>query len=165
MADADSCEARRPLFELLGELATVDSFFGHVSDDVQWTMVGRHPLAGKYRNKKDFLDGTLEQVRSRSGGLCFRLKQMYGTSSFVTVVMEGVATATDGRPYDPFYVWLCRFEGDTIVEVQAYVDTMVVTDLIDRVPSGDETAKEAPANAQAEARRTAVPGPLQLERP
>ncbi|MEU6120400.1 hypothetical protein [Streptomyces sp. NPDC047123] len=151
-------EIRRPLFQLLGELDTVDKFFEQVSDDVKWTMVGRHPLAGAYQNKRDFLDGTLEQIRARSGGLRFDLKQMYGTDSEVIVVMDGIATATDGEPYDPFYVWLCRFEGDTIVEVQAYVDTRVVTGIIDRVPVAGEPPTSAAA--QAEARRTRVPGPL-----
>ncbi|MGW5733222.1 MULTISPECIES: nuclear transport factor 2 family protein [Streptomyces] len=153
-----TCETRRPLFQLLGELDTVDKFFEQVSDDVKWTMVGRHPLAGVYQNKRDFLDGTLEQIRARSGGLRFDLKQMYGTDSEVIVVMQGIATATDGEPYDPFYVWLCRFQDDTIVEVQAYVDTRVVTGIIDRVA----VAGEAPGSAvaQAEARKTPVPGPL-----
>ncbi|MFC8127453.1 nuclear transport factor 2 family protein [Streptomyces sp. NPDC057302] len=153
-----TCETRRPLFQLLGELDTVDKFFEQVSDDVKWTMVGRHPLAGAYQNKRDFLDGTLEQIRARSGGLRFDLKQMYGTESEVVVVMEGIATATDGEPYDPFYVWLCRFEDDTIVEVQAYVDTRVVTGIIDRVPVAGEP--HTSAAEQAEARATRVPGPL-----
>ncbi|MGW8328771.1 nuclear transport factor 2 family protein [Streptomyces sp. NPDC055897] len=157
---AGTCETRRPLFELLGELDTVDKFFEHVADDVKWTMVGRHPLAGEYQNKRDFLDGTLEQVRSRSDGLRFDLKQMYGSDAEVIVVMEGVATASDGEAYDPFYVWLCRFEGDVIVEVQAYVDTRVVTGLIDRVPGAETGASQLSAEDQAEAARVCVPGPL-----
>ncbi|WP_353943975.1 hypothetical protein ABII15_21690 [Streptomyces sp. HUAS MG91] len=156
-----TCEDRREIFELLGDLSTVDKFFGeHVSDQVQWTMVGRHPLAGPYRNKRDFLDGTLEQVRARSGGLSFDLKAMYGTAEQTIVIMEGVATANDDNAYDPFYVWACRFADDKIVEVQAYVDSYVVTDLIHRVPSTREEPTALTAAQQAESRRTAVPGPL-----
>ncbi len=155
-----TCETRRPLFELLGNLETVDTFFDSVSEDVEWTLVGRHPLAGEFRNKREFLDGTLEQIRARSGGLRFDLKQMYGTSDVVVVVMEGVATATDGEPYDPFYIWICRFEGDVIVEVQAYVDTRVVTGIIERVLPAGGSGSGPSAAEQAEARSTRVPGPL-----
>lgn len=147
-------------FQLLGALDTVDKFFEHVADDVKWTMVGLHPLAGEYHNKRDFLGGTLEQVRSRSGGLGFDLKQLYGTDSEVVVVMEGVATAGDGEPDDPFYVWLCRFEDDVIVEVQTYVDTRVATGIVDRVPGARTAEPQLSAEDQAEARRTRVPVPL-----
>ncbi|MER5889583.1 hypothetical protein ABT160_37650 [Streptomyces sp. NPDC001941] len=156
-----TCEDRRQIFELLGDLSTVDKFFSDfVSDSVKWTMVGRHPLAGHYQNKREFLDGTLEQVRARSGGLSFDLKAMYGTAEQTIVIMQGVASANDGNAYDPFYVWLCRFDEDKIVEVQAYVDTHVVTDLIHRVPSTREEPSPLTAAQQAESRRTAVPDAL-----
>lgn len=47
--------------------------------------------------------------------------------------MDGVATAKDGVPYDPFYVWVCRFEGETIVEVNAYIDSAAVNDILERL--------------------------------
>ena len=32
-----------------------DAFFEHVADDVNWTVMGSHPLAGTYYTKADFL--------------------------------------------------------------------------------------------------------------
>lgn len=33
------------------------AFFQHVSDDVDWTVMGTHPLAGHYPSKKAFIEG------------------------------------------------------------------------------------------------------------
>ncbi len=37
-------------------------FFEHVADDVDWTVQGTHPLAGRYRSKQDFLAGTFAKL-------------------------------------------------------------------------------------------------------
>jgi ketosteroid isomerase-like protein len=34
------------------------AFFTHVADDVDWTVMGTNPLAGRYRSKADFIAGT-----------------------------------------------------------------------------------------------------------
>ena len=38
------------------------AFFTHVADDVDWTMMGTHPLAGRYRSKADFIAGTFSKL-------------------------------------------------------------------------------------------------------
>jgi ketosteroid isomerase-like protein len=35
-----------------------EAFFEHVADDVNWTVMGTHPLAGTYHTKADFLAHT-----------------------------------------------------------------------------------------------------------
>jgi uncharacterized protein len=37
-------------------------FFEHVADDVDWTVMGTHPLAGHYRSKTAFLAGTFAKL-------------------------------------------------------------------------------------------------------
>ena len=37
-------------------------FFEHVADDVDWTVEGSHPLAGRYRSKQEFLAGTFDKL-------------------------------------------------------------------------------------------------------
>jgi ketosteroid isomerase-like protein len=44
-----------------------DAFFEHVADDVNWTVMGSHPLAGDYRTKVNFLTH-LRQVEQDSQG-------------------------------------------------------------------------------------------------
>ena len=38
------------------------AFFEHVADDVDWIVMGTHPLAGHYRSKKDFIGGTFTKL-------------------------------------------------------------------------------------------------------
>ena len=48
------------------------SFFEHVADNVDWTVMGTHPLAGHYDSKKAFIEGTfakLDQVLPKGAQL------------------------------------------------------------------------------------------------
>jgi uncharacterized protein len=36
------------------------AFFAHVADDVDWIVMGTHPLAGHYASKKAFIAGTFD---------------------------------------------------------------------------------------------------------
>ena len=38
------------------------AFFGHVTDDVDWIVMGTHPLAGHYTSKADFIAGTFAKL-------------------------------------------------------------------------------------------------------
>jgi uncharacterized protein len=38
------------------------AFFEHVAGDVDWTVMGTHPLAGRYRSKKSFIAGTFAKL-------------------------------------------------------------------------------------------------------
>ena len=37
-------------------------FFKYVADDVQWRVMGTHPLAGTYKSKQDFLEHTFHRL-------------------------------------------------------------------------------------------------------
>ena len=38
------------------------SFFRHVAEDVDWIVEGTHPLAGHYRSKTAFIEGTFAKL-------------------------------------------------------------------------------------------------------
>ena len=38
------------------------AFFEHVADDVDWIVMGTHPLAGHYKSKSDFIAGTFAKL-------------------------------------------------------------------------------------------------------
>ena len=42
------------------------------------------------------------------------------------------STTNEGASFDNRYCWVCRFDGDTIVEVRAYLDSMMVDYTIQR---------------------------------
>ncbi|WP_063802814.1 nuclear transport factor 2 family protein [Streptomyces sp. NRRL S-1521] len=135
-AQQELSTSRRQLFELLENVDTVDVFFARLADDVRWTLHGSHPLAGEYRSRAEFVPATIGQVRPLlSGGLRFHIVALHGDGPVTVAEMRGIGVALDGTPYDPFYVWVCRFdaEGDTIVAVDAYIDSVVVTDILRRL--------------------------------
>ena len=37
-------------------------FFKHVADDVDWIVMGTHPLAGHYHSKQAFIEGTFTKL-------------------------------------------------------------------------------------------------------
>ena len=52
-------------------------FFKYVSDDVDWTVEGTHPLAGHYRSKANFVAGTFAKL-----GKYFRKARSCMSSTF-----------------------------------------------------------------------------------
>jgi ketosteroid isomerase-like protein len=66
--DAGSCG------QIFAGLAQGDGagFFAHVADDVDWTVMGTHPLAGPYMSKADFVAGTFAKLARccRTGRSC-----------------------------------------------------------------------------------------------
>ncbi|WOP07032.1 hypothetical protein R2B67_00100 [Streptomyces cyaneofuscatus] len=112
----------------------MNDFFDRLADDVQWTLFGQHPLAGAYQGREEFMPATIGKVRPLfSDALNFRIRGLHGGGAVTTAELEGVATARDGVPYDPFYVWVCRFEKETIVEVHAYIDSTVLNGILRRL--------------------------------
>jgi len=125
---------RRRLFDALGDRATAKVFFDHVADDVHWTIMGTHPVAGEYTSKEQFTTASVRRLgRLLQPGVRMRVDRFYEVSDDVVVAeMVDTATAVDGQPFDTRYCWICRFDGDVIVEVRAYVDSAMVADLLYR---------------------------------
>ena len=112
-----------------------DAFFGHVADDVDWTVMGTHPLAGQYSSKNAFKQGTF----SKLGNVLPKGAQLRVTNVIVagdTAVVELVsdAIARNGMRFDNHYCWITRFDGETIVEVRAYLDSAMVAELFRQNP-------------------------------
>jgi hypothetical protein len=53
---------RRALFAKLQDPRSQPEFWAHVADDVDWTVEGTHPLAGRYRDKATFIDATSNRL-------------------------------------------------------------------------------------------------------
>ncbi|MDL5158322.1 hypothetical protein [Actinomycetospora termitidis] len=51
-------EDRTRLFENLAHPETIPAFFRRVADDVDWTVQGTHPLAGRWTDRTTFVAQT-----------------------------------------------------------------------------------------------------------
>jgi ketosteroid isomerase-like protein len=88
------------LFENLSTGKT-NVFFDSVVDDVHWTVMGTHPLAGVYKSKIDFLKNTFERLGKllKEGPIVMKVDHIYVSGDVAVVEMTSISTALNGRPY------------------------------------------------------------------
>ena len=111
------------------------AFFEQVVDDVEWTVMGTHPLAGHYRSKKDFIAGTfakLGQVLPRGAQL--HVEHLLVKDDQAVVELHSLATAKNGMRFDNRYCWIVYFRDALIVRVRAYLDSALVARLFAENP-------------------------------
>ncbi len=134
----------RSLFANL-ENGRTDAFFDHVAEDVNWTVMGTHPLAGTYRTKDDFLAHTFARLNKLlKEGVVLRVTNLLVDGDTAAVELQSLSTALNGKPFNNRYCWIARFSNGTIVEVRAYLDSALVQQLIDeneRPPSMVSSAR------------------------
>ena len=123
--------------EIFKGLETGDggAFFKHVADDVDWTVMGTHPLAGHYCSKRAFQEATFSKLRKvLPKGAQLRVTNLIVAESVAVVELVSDATARIGMCFDNHYCWVVRFEGDCITQVRAYLDSAMVADLFRQNP-------------------------------
>jgi uncharacterized protein len=112
-----------------------NGFFDHVAEDVDWIVEGTHPLAGHYRSKAEFLAHTFDKLRKvLPRGAELHVQHVIIADEWAVIELRSDATAKNGLRFDNRYCWVCRFAGDTIVEVRAYLDSALVARLFDENP-------------------------------
>lgn len=113
------------------------SFFTHVADDVKWTVMGTHPLAGDYSGKAAFIAGTFAKLgRVLPQGAQLHVEHVIVSGDQAVVELRSLATAANGMRFDNRYCWIVVFEGGTIVRVRAYLDSAMVARLFEENPIG-----------------------------
>jgi uncharacterized protein len=103
------------------------AFFAHVADDVDWTVMGTHPLAGNYLSKADFLAGTFAKLgQVLPQGAQLSVEHLVVKDDQAVVELHSLATAQNGMRFDNRYCWVVFFEREKIVRVRAYLDSAMV---------------------------------------
>jgi uncharacterized protein len=113
------------------------SFFEHVADDVDWTVMGTHPLAGHYLSKGTFINGTfdkLSQVLPRGAQL--HVENLIVAGDQAVVELRSLAIAKNGMRFDNRYCWVVYFRNALIIRVRAYLDSSMVARLFIENPLG-----------------------------
>ena len=121
----------RDLFKNL-ETGHGDVFFARVREDVEWTVMGTHPLAGTYRSKSAFFHATFERLNKiLNEGVVLKVVDVYVDGPVAIVEMQSLSTARNGKAFDNRYCWVCTFdEGGMINKVRAYLDSALVASAI-----------------------------------
>ena len=95
--------------------------------------MGTHPLAGVYNSKADFLKHTFERLARiiKGGSVIMKIDHIYVSGDTAIVEMTSTSVALNGRPYAQKFCWITRFADGLIVQVRAYLDSVLVQQLID----------------------------------
>jgi uncharacterized protein len=110
-------------------------FFEHVADDVDWTVMGTHPLAGHYRTKTAFLAGTFNKLaKVLPEGAELTVEHLMVKDDEAVVELNSGAIAKNGMRFDNRYCWVVYFRDNVIVRVRAYLDSVMVARLFEENP-------------------------------
>jgi ketosteroid isomerase-like protein len=111
------------------------AFFNHVDDQVDWIVEGTHPLAGHYRSKAAFIEGTFAKLgKVLPKGAQLHVENILISGDDAVVELHSLATAKNGLRFDNRYCWVLHFEGNTIDVVRAYLDSAMVSRLFEENP-------------------------------
>jgi uncharacterized protein len=107
-------------------------FFDYVTDDVVWTVMGTHPLAGTYKSKEEFITHTFQRLNNiLKEGVILKVTHIIVEEDTAAIEMKSISTALNGIPFNNTYCWIVKFEKGLIVEVRAYLDSALVKKIID----------------------------------
>jgi uncharacterized protein len=111
------------------------AFFEQVADDVDWTVMGTHPLAGHYPSKKAFIAGTFAKLgQVLPQGAQLHVENVIVQDDQAVVELHSLATAKNGMRFDNRYCWVLYFRDGVIVRVRAYLDSAMVARLFQENP-------------------------------
>ena len=111
------------------------AFFEHVADDVDWTVMGTHPLAGHYAGKQAFIAGTFAKLgRVLPQGAQLQVEHNVAQGDQAAVELHSLATAKNGMRFDNRYCWVVYFQDRMITRVRAYLDSAMVAELFAENP-------------------------------
>ena len=113
------------------ESGSGDKFFERVADNVDWTVEGTHPLAGRYLSKTEFHAPTFARLNKiLPGGHAASCGERAHRWRLGRRGAALPCVATSGMRFDNRYCWVMRFKDEVIVEVRAYLDSALVQKLI-----------------------------------
>ncbi|AQA01632.1 hypothetical protein BVC93_03395 [Mycobacterium sp. MS1601] len=111
-----------------------DTFYGVLADDVHWT-VARAERPSTYTSRQEFLDnGAGPVVQRLTGQIQAEVHELIAADDQVVARWRGTATARDGRPYVNEYNWVMTMADGQVTHVVAYLDLVVLDELLTRVP-------------------------------
>lgn len=83
------------------------AFFEHVADDVDWTVMGTHPLAGHHHSKAAFVAGTFAKLnRVLANGARLHIDDLLVKDDQAVVKLHSEATARNDMRFDNRYCWV-----------------------------------------------------------
>ena len=107
-------------------------FYDHVSDQVEWTVMGTHPLAGTYCSKQEFLERVSRSLGTRlEDDRAMKVSHVHVDGTTAIVEMNLNAATRSGEPFYNTYCWVTEFDRHgKIAVVRAYLDSVAIERLM-----------------------------------
>ncbi|KAI2466591.1 hypothetical protein F4781DRAFT_349824 [Annulohypoxylon bovei var. microspora] len=105
-----------------------EAFYAHVADDVDWTVMGSHAIAGRY-NKATFKSEALARIYGIfDGPVKLHVRSIIGgeVEEWAVIELSAEAKCKNGLVYDQTYSWSTRWNDGKIVEVRTYMDGLLL---------------------------------------
>ena len=131
-------DRRALLTTIFNGLAAGDgrAFQAALSEDIVWRVPGSSGWSGEYRGVADIRERLLVPLRARLGTIRSIADRIVVDGDHAAVEFHGDNQTVGGQRYDNRYVFMFRFAGDRIVEINEYMDTA----LAERVLGADGPA-------------------------
>jgi uncharacterized protein len=110
------------------------AFLDHVADDVDWTVMGTHPLAGHYHSKAAYAGTWAKLGKVLPQGPQLHVEHVVVKDDDAVVELRSRATTINGLRFDNRYCMVLAFDGETIVRGRTYVDSALVARLFEENP-------------------------------
>jgi hypothetical protein len=109
----------------LVDIRRVDHFMAALTADVTWTIPGFWPGISGVKNRRE-IEHFMRKVFPAGfpQGLRAQVRTIHQDGSTVLVEFRGIATTSRCRSYDNAYCFVFEFEGDKVVEIREYMDTL-----------------------------------------
>lgn len=104
-----------------------EEFWNHVADDVDWTVLGTHRLAGRYVGKAQFRQATFARSdRWFDERLKLQTRSVLVDGDRVAGELYARGVAKSGIRFDNDSCWFCPFHDEKIVSVWADLDSALM---------------------------------------
>ncbi|WP_259696107.1 nuclear transport factor 2 family protein [Pseudomonas brassicacearum] len=108
--------------------------FDLLAPNATWTVAGSSPVSGVYNSKADLMEQAVRPISARlATPISPTVQSIIAEDDVVVVLWNGEATALDRKPYKNTYLWHMTFRDGQVTEVNAFLDTYVLNDLMRRV--------------------------------
>lgn len=110
------------------------SFFDLLTEDVRWTITGSTSLSKTYHSKAEFLEQVIDPLNNRlAKKIVPSVRGLYAEGDVVIALIDGKATAKDGKPYNMSYAWFMHMKNGRIYQVDAFLDGIQFESIMQRL--------------------------------
>ncbi|KAH8806120.1 hypothetical protein F5884DRAFT_860703 [Xylogone sp. PMI_703] len=107
------------------------AFWSQVAPDVDWTVMGASPPAGRYLSLDECMQATYHKLQKFiDGQLKLSIRHLLVDGLWSTLELEARGVCKNGRQYVNAYALIMRWsEEGKVVEVRDYLDTALIKEV------------------------------------